>query len=161
MINARAFCWNQALFICQARDLATASLPFLPSPPPRPSSPWLRPALYAEISTQGSWLKCERKYFRHLFGDLCQISRLLTHAKCKYTLKTTCQGTSAYLIHRAAQKYAARRGGYARSRRAAASLWPWNRDDLLAVIHLLENKLLNLLFVGRKFDRASGTSGLS
>lgn len=43
----------------------------------------------------------------------------------------------------------------------AAPLWPWDRDDSLAVIHLLENKLLNLLFIGRKFDRASGTSGFS
>ena len=124
------------------------------------SSPF-NPALYAEISTQGSWLKCERKYFRHLLGDLCQISRLLTHAKCKYTLKTTRQGTSAYLIHRGRSEVRAQIGGYARGHGVAAPLWPWDRDDSLAVIHLLENKLLNLLFIGRKFDRASGTSGFS
>ena len=134
---------------------ATASLPFLPSPPPRPSSPWLSPALYAEISTQGSWLKCEIKYFHHLFRDLCQISRLLTHAKCKYTLKTTCRGTSAYLIRLGRSEVHSSERRLARGPGVAALLWPQNRNDSLAGIHLLKNKLLNLLFTGRKFDRAN------
>lgn len=85
-------------------------------------------------------------------GTSAKISRLLLHLKCKYTLKTRVQGPQLTLPPGPLQRR------LPRALQAAARYGPGSRDGACCEF-IAETKLLNLLFIGRKFDRASGTSG--